>query len=270
MSRRDGSEALRVSLAAYLEGEVTPSEAAAIEKQLAASPVAQRQLAELRSIRDVLAEPGAEARAVDLVPSLTRALDAPPPRRRRPLLLWAGGFAAAAGIATMVVAFGLTGRDPEFRAKSGGAPAHAPERWAGIQIFRLGAANRPERVADRISRSDGLLFSYTNLGPRPFSYLMIFGVDARGEVSWFHPAYERASEDPGSMPARRGEADVALAEVIHHDLPPGPLAVHALFTARPLQVREIESLLARRGGAARDSLTVPDSVDQVFIVEVTP
>jgi len=42
------------------------------------------------------------------------------------------------------------------------------------------------------------------------------------------------------------------------------------FTARPVRVREVESWLARRGGAAGESLALPESVDQVRIVEVTP
>ena len=135
MSGREPQDPPPVSLAAYLEGEVTPSEAAAVEQLQAASVAARNHLADLRSIRDVLAEPGAATRAVDLVPSLARALEAPPPRRRRPaFLLWAGGLAAAAGIAGVVAGVGPASRDAGFRAKSGGVPAAAPERWAGIQI----------------------------------------------------------------------------------------------------------------------------------------
>lgn len=269
MSRRDARQTTTPSLAAYLEGEVTPSEAAAIERELAASPVARRQLAELRSIREVLSDPGAENRTVDIVPSLTRALDTPPPRQRPALLLWAGGFAAAAGLAVLA-AVGLPDRDPEFRAKSSGAPANAPERWAGVQIFRLGPDKRPQRVEHGIARGDGLLFSYTNLGPRPFSHLMLFAVDARGEVRWFHPAYEHAGANPSSIPLRRGDADVPLADVIHHDLPPGPLAVHALFTAHPLTVLEVEAALAGRGTAAGEGLGLPDSFEKVHSLAVTP
>jgi hypothetical protein len=267
MRKRDGQTP--VCLPAYLEGEVTPSEAAAVERELAASPLARAQLAELRSLREALSEPSPELRAIDIVPALTRALDAPPPRRRPAFVLWTGGFAAAAGIAALAVLW-LPGGVPEFRAKSGGAPAQAPERWAGFQLFRLAPDQQPERVGDRIGRTDGLLFSYTNLGPRPFSYLMIFGVDARGEVRWFHPAYEQAGSNPVSIVARRGEADVTLPEVIRHDLPPGPLVMHALFTAHPVSVREVEAAVASRGSARGERLTFPGGVDQVRVVEVTP
>jgi beta-glucosidase len=45
-----------------------------------------------------------------------------------------------------------------------------------------------------------LLFSYTNVGPAPFEYLMIFGIDARDDVHWFFPA--RESDSPTARPER--------------------------------------------------------------------
>jgi anti-sigma factor RsiW len=44
-------------LAAYVEGEVTPSETVEIEAALAESARARRDFAELRAIRDTLARP---------------------------------------------------------------------------------------------------------------------------------------------------------------------------------------------------------------------
>ena len=270
MSGREPQDPPPVSLAAYLEGEVTPSEAAAVERLQAASVAARNHLAELRSIRDVLAEPSAATRAVDLVPSLARALEAP--RRaagaRRSSL--GRGLAAAASIAVVVAGVGPASRDAGFRAKSAARRQRA--RALGRHPDLSSGPGQPATACDgsNLRRRDGLLFSYTNLGARPFSHLMIFGIDARGEVRWFHPAYEQPGVNPGSIPVRRGDADVTLAEVVHHDLPPGPLAVHALFTARPLPVLEVEAAVRQARRRCGRTAALPESADQVRIVEVTP
>jgi hypothetical protein len=95
-----------------------------------------------------------------------------------------------------------------------------------------------------LSADDGLVFRYTNLGPEPFGYLMVFGIDAAREVHWYFPAYEVAGSDPASLPVQRGGTNVTLPDVIHHKLAAGRLAVYAVFTREPLQVLAVERDLA--------------------------
>jgi hypothetical protein len=266
-------------LAAYLEAEVTPSEAAAVEEQLAGSATARRRLDALRQIRSALAAPIPELESVDVsapvLAEIARARAATPPPARWPgraARTWRAATLAAAacavGAAAAAAIFLARPGTEEFRAKSAAPPSlGAGERWAGVQAYHVAAGGQPERLGARLAAGDGLLFAYTNLGPRPFGYLMIFAVDARGAVRWCHPAYERAGTDPRSIPLRPGEAGVPLAEVIHHDFASGPLELRALFSMRPLGVLEVEAWLAGRPPPAA-ALPFPDAFLQVIDTQV--
>jgi len=130
----------------------------------------------------------------------------------------------------------------------------------------VAGAGPPERLGARISRDDGLLFAYTNLGALPFTHLMVFAVDASGQVRWFHPAYQQAGTNPSSI-AIAANANVPLAEVVRHPFAAGPATVQALFSRRPLHVAEVEAWLARRP-LAHDALPWPDTYRQILKTSV--
>jgi hypothetical protein len=239
-------------LAAYLEGEVTPSEASTIEAELAESAGTRRRLSRLREIGEALSAPIPEVERVDLVVPWRRVVA---DRARAP---W-GGWRRIPGmlaVAAAIVAVAVVARRPpsagerppmrtsvdEFRAKSA-APGNNRERWSGIRVYRVDGGGEARRLADRLHASDGLVFSYTNLGPAPLEHLMVFGIDARGTVLWFYPAYDREDENPESISIEKGGADVPLPDIIRNDLAPGPLAIHAVFSDRVLRVLEVEALL---------------------------
>jgi len=268
----DRDQALRPEvLAAYVEGEVTPSQATAIDAALAESPRARREVAEMRALRAVLSQPLPEIESIDVVGRLQDAIaradagaTAPQPssvaarwRARWGSLGWVAGVAGAVAVTLVaLVLFPRSGRSPddgEFRAKSA-APASAPartdgQRWAGVQVYRATGPAASEPLGAQLGAGDGLLFAYTNLGPRPFGYLMIFAIDARGAVRWYHPAYERAGSNPTSLPLRAAVARVALPDVIRHDLAPGPLEIRALFTRQSVSVLDVEAWVAAHAGA---------------------
>jgi len=106
------------------------------------------------------------------------------------------------------------------------------------------ANQAPERVTESVGRHDTLLFSYTNLGPDPFEYLMIFAIGADQRVYWFYPAYEAASENPLSIDVETGQA--MLADAVEHDYSEGGLEVYALFSHQPERVSQIEAWLRGR------------------------
>lgn len=260
------------TLVAYLEEEVTPRERMTLEKELADSPRARRQLEALHNLRSSLSAGIPELGEVDLVPALqkVRASGGAPASVRGRARSWYYALMVAATFALLVgggAALLQPGR-PEFRVKSADVTEGARERWAGIRVYRVEAGGgAPERLADGMRSSDGLLFSYTNLGGEPFDYLMIFGVDARGEVHWFHPAYEREGTNPASIPIEKSQSNVPLPELIRHDFPPGPLAIHALFTTWPVRALDVErSLSLSRDPAA--ALALSGAVDQVVRTQV--
>ena len=244
-------------LAAWVDGEVTPSQAAAVEQALSQSPDLRRRSEELRRITAGLSAPVPELDALDLTSSIRAAARAeerrrrlPPPRRaagwRWPALVGFAGACVAAVALLVVRPASRSPDDADFRAKSATAKAAgAPELWAGVMAYRVAGKGAPARLGEHLSRGDGLMFSYTNLGPRPFTHVMVFAVDAEGEVRWFYPAYETVGTNPSSIPIQ-ADANVPLAEVIRHPFAAGPLTLQALFSRQPLRVADVEAWLATR------------------------
>lgn len=269
MARRSERVAT-LKLAAYLEDEVTASERALIEADLEESSELRKTLGTLTKLRDALSAPLDEFEDTDLVPALGRALENPPVvRLRGKRRIGLPVVSVVAVCAAAGAGFLLRGHEVgEFRAKSAVPTADPGQRWAGVVAYEFSGTGVPTRLGQQLPASHGLMFSYTNLGPKPFGYLMIFGQDALGQVRWFHPAYERPDTNPASIPIRGGAASVALAELIQHDLPAGTFTLHALFTMRPLHVVEMEALLARDGASALDEL--PDATHQLSVTTVAP
>jgi hypothetical protein len=255
-------------LAAYLDGEVPASERLAIDETLHEDPGARKRLAQLRHIGEALSAPVPELESIDMAARVRAALAKPAPEAKSgkgQLVAWCASLAVAASVG-LFFAFGLEPHhDAQFRAKSVGAPGDQAERWAGVQIHRVVSPKKIERLKTQLGMDDGLLFSYSNIGPAPFGYLMIFGVQADGSVRWFHPSYEQADSDPSSIAIER-EAGVSLGDVISHDYSPGELSIHALFTREPLKVSEVERWLVTH--PELDELPLPDASVQSVKVQV--
>lgn len=266
-------------LAAFVDGEVTPSEADQVEGELAESVTARRQLAELRRIRETLSGPVSEVESMDLVAAVRARIAAGEPPARRRVSAWKFALAASLAAACALALVQITPEpvsierarsptsDVEFRVKSDARSGAT--RWAGIQAFSVAGDAPPQPLTGRLSRPAGLLFSYTNLGPEPFEYLMIFLADARGAVHWCFPAYQALGTNPASLRIQKGEAMVPLAELIHVTPAPGPALLYALFSMQPLKVLEVEAWL-QRPRAERGPEHGPGTFHQVFQLEVEP
>jgi len=271
------------TLGAFLEGEVTRSEAAEIEDRLAGCAVSRRHLAQLEDIRTSLSHPPDALEAVDLVASVRQAIAAaplPPRRVRTGGWVRAGGAAACAAIVVgIAVMWGSSSRHPaepdEFRGKS--AASAVEDRWVRIDVFRVGSAGaaEPLEAGGALRSGDGLVFRYTNSGREPFGYLMVLAVDAAGEVRWYYPAYETAGDNPSSLVIQPGGVGVALPDAVHHELGPGPLVIYGLFSRGPLRVLEIERRLGElraRGEwnpVAPPRLPIADSGQDIVRATVT-
>ncbi len=249
-------------LFAYLEGEVTASEAEEVERTVERNAADRERLEELRSLRARLGEVSPELEAADLVATVREALagqgDAPPRRRSLavPVGLGAGLVVLAAAVwlvfhlarapAGPELASSTPGSETagEFRPKTAGILSDQ-DRWVGLRVYRVRGDNEPERLGDRVSRNDGLLFSYVNGSEDKLGYLMVFAVDGRGEVHWCYPAWQDPERNPPSIPIRTdARTPIELPDLIHHDFAPGPLVIYGLFTAAPLHVRQVEAAIA--------------------------
>lgn len=232
----------------YLEGQLTTEQAAALEAELE-SPEGKARLEEHRKFLEVLRAPAPEGEDIDLVPSVRKKLERQALGSGR---VWWGALAAVAAVVVGVAVY--PGRE-EFRSKSGGVEHR--DRWTGIQTFELGQKGQAIPSDGSVDAKSPLMFRYTNASAQPYSHLMIFGVDATGEVRWYYPAYV----DPNTNPAALSINDKArlLSDEISHPLPPGQMVVHGLFLRNAVSVKDVEArvLEARKAG-------VPFEIDGAF------
>jgi hypothetical protein len=253
---------------------VTASERVQVERAVAESTQTARELRQLVRVKEALGQPPrVELENIDLAARVFEALSSArqrPSALRSRLPLWLGA-AAALVVLVFVAPFGRRSNfesPSEFQARAANPGASEAARWAGIRIFRVSGDALPVRVKNQITLGDGLVFSYTNLGARPFEYLMIFAVDARGSVRWFYPAYECARSDPTAFGIARA-AEATLPELIHQDFEPGDVSVYALFSHEALPVSAVERWLAESHGKLT-ALPVKDATLQTFELEVVP
>jgi len=265
----------RHALAAYFEGEVTPSEAVDIEAHVRDTASARHHLEQLDEIRRTLgrlpdsSEESDAAAMAELWRAVEAASVAPHSRpsrwsRRLRTRAWLGAGACAALAALLLVrdaASPASSRSSarsaaeapagEFRGKD--AAAIPDDRWVHIEVLRVEADGvaRPLPGRGIVHAGDRLVFRYASGGPDPFGFLMVFAVDSAKEIHWYYPAYETAGTDPSSVSISGDRRGAALPDAIEHQLPAGPLTFYGVFTRAPLHVfdveRRIEAALALQG-----------------------
>jgi hypothetical protein len=280
-------------LVRHVLGELSGEEREETTRAIADSRSEAEREAQVRGMIEELGRPPAWTESVDLTADVRAAIDregaaasAPVARseagrtaRRRGRLPaaargWLAGGGAAAAAA--VVAIVLVGRErgvtdgararggspggevaaSEVRPKGPASPLADPDRWVGIRLAlaRAGGGAQPVTPGDRIGRGE-LQVSYTNLGPRPYARLMVFAVDAAGQVRWLYPAHEREDTDPGAIVIEPGAADRLLPDRIENDLAPGRVVVCGVFLREPLTVKQVERALG--GGAPATGARLP-------------
>jgi hypothetical protein len=268
----------RHALAAYLEGEVTPSEAAAIEAHVRDTGSARHHLEQLDEIRRTLGRLPDRSDKSDAaaMAELWRAVESAPVARRSPSSRWSRGArtsawlgaGACAALATLLLVRGASSPagsgDAGSSARSGAeAPAEEfrgkdaaavpDDRWVHIEVLRVEADGVAGPLPGRgiVHAGDRLVFRYASGGPDPFGFLMVFAVDSAKEIHWYYPAYETAGTDPSSVSISGDRRRAALPDAIEHQLPAGPLTFYGVFTHAPLHVldveRRVEAALALQG-----------------------
>jgi len=265
----------------YLEGEVSAARAREIATQLGWCQVSQQRLTELNQLLEQVAAPPAELVELDLVADVQRAIDRQHATagmaggRARQRWLYGGVATALAMAAGLLLALWLRPAGDGFATKGGSV--QTAERWAGIKVWRVDRSGAVAALGTTMQADDALLFSYSNSGPDPFGYLMIFGVDQRGRVFWYHPAFTDAATDPAALPIQGGQVDVELTEQVRHELGTGRLTLYGLFTRQPLGVKIVEQEVARLrsvavGGGASTAprLGFDRSAQHLVEVEVVP
>lgn len=110
-----------------------------------------------------------------------------------------------------------------------------------VFVYRVRNGEPPVRASNTLRRGDELAFAYVNRSPG--AHLLVFGVDARRRVFWFHPAWTDERENPPAIPLASDGVRHELTEAIAQPFEGPTLELHAVITDHPVAVREVESYL---------------------------
>jgi hypothetical protein len=250
----------RADLVRFVDDDLSPERADRQRAHLAVCPACRDEEALLRTmVADVRAPlaPVLDVRAH--VEGVMARLDRAPisrvwPRRRS---VWAG--AGSLAVALVLGAYLGARRAPDPAAGSwqarGGAAAPAIAREVGVWPCAIEGSPRRLVAGATIGPRTPLSALYRNAGQAPVS-LLLFAVDARGDLHWISPAYARPDSDPPAtmLPAGADQRLLATTAVLD-GVPAGPLRIVAVIGGALVRVSDVERLgprqLAARAIASR-------------------
>jgi hypothetical protein len=186
--------------------------------------------------RLVLAKLDPEAPGVEARLAQGLGLRASPGRVRALWRVWPA-LATLAAAAAVLLYVGAR-RGDGFTAR--GAQAERPSADL-LHVYRVRDGGASPAVVV-VGRDDELAFAYENDDAK--KYLMVFGVDDRGRVYWFYPAWTRAEDDPKAIEAQAGGGVHDLPEAVRHHVEGSRLEIHALYLDAPRGVHEVEAAVA--------------------------
>lgn len=112
-----------------------------------------------------------------------------------------------------------------------------------LVVYRVRAGQPSEVLGQTLSAADELAFAYRNLLHKRF--LFVFAVDEHRHVYWYHPEWRAGSAPPTGVAIAGDDALHELQEAIAQPIDGRELALHALFTDRPLTTEVVESILVQ-------------------------
>ena len=232
-----------------IDGEATENRAGELRTHASGcSRCAQELELQRQLVRDLAAPVPMSSGAVEAV--MRRLENVERPARRfgwRSWVLAGGALAAAAAIAFLIVP--ATGIDRGiFSARGHRVP------WTqkvGVEVWAIEASPRKLEAGAMLSPATAIVASYHNVDAAA-AYLLVFAVDARGEVHWAYPGFEDAKTDPAAVRLEPLQMKKVLPDsVMLDELPAGPMELITLISREPLHVSRIESLPVPERNTAR-------------------
>ena len=251
-----------------IDGEATENRASELRAHANTCPRCAQELELQRQLARDLAAPVPVSS--DAVAAVMRRLEtAERPERRftwRLFALGTGALAAAAVIAFLVLP--ATKEDQGMFSARGQRIAWAQK--VGIEIWAVESSPRKLGAAATISPNTPLVASYHNID-RAAAYLLVFAVDARGEIHWAYPGFEDARTDPSAVRLEPLAMQKVLPDsVVLDGLPVGPAELISLIAHEPLHVSRIESLPATERNATSLRARFPTARIDSLSLRVVP
>jgi len=262
----------------YAENELPASRMQQIESHVGHCEQCRQRLSSLQLTLGSIGQLAEELEGVDLLSGVKAEIARVRPitPRRFAVRRWlvgggAMGAVAAAAIVLVMLPGELVEKNDGFTARSAVSELSIGA-WLGVTAYRV-VDDSAVLLGDSMKSTESLAFTYTNAGDAPFNFLSVVGVDAKGGLHWYYPAYTREGTDPVSIPIQPGVKAAELPDQVKHELAPGPMAVLALFSKEPLRVSQVEAEIraARKGGQAawgERPLPFEDMVQQSILIDV--
>jgi len=252
MSQLTLKDAKRI-IDAHFEGRGGPHSAEAARKAIAEVPAAQAHY-EKRALLAELDPKGMGAQD-RIAASLGIPTSSPTPSKT-PWFAGVGAFAMAAGLFAVLM---TQPTDDGFVARGSG---DAGEVQATVIAYNLSKNKKALAASDVMGKDDELAFAYVN--PQGQKHLMVFAVDEKKNVYWFHPAWTDPDARPSAIAVEQTTQQHELKEAVAHDYQGGKLQVFAYFSDEPHDVVEVESWVGKGDLLKRPGVT------QLSAVQVTP
>jgi hypothetical protein len=234
-----------------VDGEATENRAAELRVHAGGCSRCARELEMQRQlVRDLAAPVPVSTDAVQSVMCRLEHVERPARRFGWRGWVFAGGALAAATVAALLILPSTGGDRGVFSARGHRVP------WArkvGVEVWAIDRPPRKLEAGATLSPATGIVASYHNVDA-DVAYLMVFAIDARGELHWAYPGFEDAKTDPAAVRLEPLQVNKVLPDsVMLDDLATGPLELVTLIAREPLRVSRIESLpvSARSAGSLR-------------------
>jgi hypothetical protein len=229
-----------------VDGEATENRATELRTHASDCSRCAHALEEQRQLMRDLAAP--VPMSADAVAAVMRQIEnAKSTARRFGWRGWtlAGGAVAAAAAFLVVPATGT--HEGLFSARGHRVP------WTqkvGAEVWAIESSPRKLEAGSALSPGTAIVASYHNIDAAA-AYLLVFAIDARGEIHWAYPGFEDAKTDPAAVRLEPLQMKKVLPDsVMLDDLPAGPVEFVTFISRDPLHVSRIESLPAPERSAA--------------------
>ena len=99
--------------------------------------------------------------------------------------------------------------------------------------------------------------------------LLVFAVDERRRVYWYHPAWTDGSARPRAINISAQPGLHELPEAVAHRFAGRRITVYGVFTDEPLAVTRVEQLVGALG-APGDKLPLAHAVQRMIVLRLRP
>ncbi len=120
----------------------------------------------------------------------------------------------------------------------------ALHQQVGVQVYAVGAG-APEKLSSgsKLPAGAGLTATVANLDAKDAAYLLLFAVDAAGQVHWLYPGHTDPTQDPSAIRLDYARTPTPLPETVTLESPArGEMRILSIVSRQALKVSAVDPL----------------------------